>query len=216
MRPSNRTLAFLSCLTLSISVVVLSAPASSPSDLARVPLLIFRPPAETATVFNKTDQEYIDYAWRSFIALNWPAKKPLGGENRGQPDTSDGTYPGSTKPLVWETWPYTGQAFLPSGNWKKIPGYESTTDYPQWRQLPVRLSFPVTNQDGKITSYESPPASCLCEPGRTGGGAAPAGDQPTGRIHQARPGGSPLRSERILGALPGRPEPNVFRICPRS
>ena len=216
MRPSNRTLAVLSCLTVFISVVVLSAPASSPSELARVPLLIFRPPAETATVFNKTDQEYIDYAWRSFIALNWPAKKPLGGENRGQPDMSDGTYPGSAKPLVWETWPYTGQVFLPSGNWKELPGYQSTTDYPQWRQLPVRPSFPVTNQDGKITSYESPPPPpCARRAESEGALLLQAINQP-GRIHQARPGGSALRSERILGALSGWLEPIIFRICSHS
>jgi len=116
MRPNNQTLALLSCCVLFISLVVLNVNAASPSELARVPLLLFKPPAETATVFNKTGQDYIDYAWRSFIALNWPAKRPLGGENRGQPDVSEGAYPGSAQPLVWETWPYTGEAFLPSGN----------------------------------------------------------------------------------------------------
>ena len=157
MRPNNQTLALLSCLVLFISLVVLNVNAASPSELAQVPLLLFKPPAETATVFNKTDQDYIDYAWRSFIALNWPARRPLGGENRGLPDVSEGTYPGSAKPLVWETWPYTGEVFLPSGNWKQTPGFKGTTDYPMWRELPVKPSFPVTNQSGKITSYQSPP-----------------------------------------------------------
>ena len=157
MRPNKLNLPFLSCLVLSISVVVLNANAASPSELARVPLLLFKPPAETATIFNKTDQDYIDYAWRSFIALNWPAMRPLGGENRGQPNVSDGTYPGSAQPLVWETWPYTDQVFLPSGNWMKAKGHKGTTDYPTWRQLPVTPSFPLTDQDGKITSYQSPP-----------------------------------------------------------
>ena len=161
MCASNKILAFAASIGLSISAAVRSAPASGPTELARVPLLLFGPPAETANVFNKTGQEYINYAWRSFIALNWPARKPLGGANRGQADTSVGTYPGSAQPVVWETWPYTGQVFLPSGNWKKLPDHAHTTDYPQWTQLPIPPSFPVISQDGKITSYESPkPPSC--------------------------------------------------------
>ena len=81
----GKVLVLRSALVLLVLLVVLSAPAAGPSELATVPLLLFSPPAGTATVFNKTEQGYIDYAWRSFIALNWPAKKPLGGQNRGRP-----------------------------------------------------------------------------------------------------------------------------------
>jgi len=88
--------------------------------LGTVPLMIFDETSDSATIHNKTEEGYIDYAWRSFIALNQPAQSSAQGlhPKRGS-DLSD-------RPVVWETWPQTGQVFLPSCNWD---------DYPTWDEL---------------------------------------------------------------------------------
>ena len=49
-----------------------------------------------------------EYAWRLFIALNWPTDK------HGQPDTSASL--GSDSPVVWQTWLHAGDVFLDTGD----------------------------------------------------------------------------------------------------
>jgi hypothetical protein len=60
-------------------------------------------------------QDFDDFSWQSFIALNWPAKlfdangKPL----RGVPDTTKTL--GDPGPRVWETWKADFELFQPGG-----------------------------------------------------------------------------------------------------
>lgn len=51
--------------------------------------------------------EFADYAWRLFVALNWPTKP----DERGVPDCSAALGFG---PTVWETYKTTDQVFLPN------------------------------------------------------------------------------------------------------
>ena len=48
------------------------------------------------------------FAWRVFVALNWPAQQD------GQPDTTK-TLADRTTWKVWEYWKQTNEVFLPNG-----------------------------------------------------------------------------------------------------
>jgi hypothetical protein len=52
-----------------------------------------------------------NYSWRSFIALNWPAKS--GAASRGQPERSKQF--GDAGPRVWSTWKSRYEVFQPNG-----------------------------------------------------------------------------------------------------
>lgn len=128
-----------------------SAQEPTATELASVPLLIFEPPTSSNILFNKPAEQYNDYAWRSFIALNWPAKAET-GEERGKPDLRarrPGRCPSGDGGcvMVWESWPYTEQVFLPSGNWD---------DYPTWAELPVTPEWPPP-------SNPPPPPHVVCK-----------------------------------------------------
>ncbi len=74
-----------------------------------------------ATPPSPTDGQaaFSDYAWRLFVALNWPAQSGT----RGVPNC-DAAF-GSPGPVVWETFKTTEQLFLPNGT---DPGpWNSTT-----------------------------------------------------------------------------------------
>src|SRR4051794_28807186 len=47
--------------------------------------------------------QFDDYSWRTFIALNWPAK-PLGANARARPDTGKKFGDPAAERTVWETW----------------------------------------------------------------------------------------------------------------
>jgi hypothetical protein len=64
----------------------------------------WREPQDTAMAFRAPDE----YAWRLFVALNWPAN--VAGR------TADPTRPfGVDGPVVWETWKNAREVFLPRG-----------------------------------------------------------------------------------------------------
>jgi hypothetical protein len=50
-----------------------------------------------------------EYAWRLFVALNWPADP---GARAADPNASLG----EQRPVVWETWQHTGEIFLDDGS----------------------------------------------------------------------------------------------------
>lgn len=56
-------------------------------------------------------QEFDDFSWRSFIALNWPAK--AGAAGRGQPDTAR-AFGDAAGPRVWTTWKTRFEIFQPA------------------------------------------------------------------------------------------------------
>ena len=49
-----------------------------------------------------------EYAWRLFVALNWPAR-------RAARSADPGAAFGSDRPVVWERWESAGDAYLPGG-----------------------------------------------------------------------------------------------------
>jgi hypothetical protein len=105
-------------------------------------------------------QQYFDiFAWKAFIALNWPARPD------GQPDASKtfGAIPLDT-PLVWEFWQQSSHIFLPDGStpkWSGSPG--ATLDHFKagWRQSTTvnegkqAFSGPLVDQTGKWVHYVS-------------------------------------------------------------
>jgi hypothetical protein len=64
----------------------------------------WREPQDTAMAFAAPDE----YAWRLFVALNWPAN--IAGK------TADPSRPfGAEGPVVWETWKFAPDVFRPRG-----------------------------------------------------------------------------------------------------
>jgi hypothetical protein len=58
------------------------------------------------------DDLFADYSWRSFIALNWPAK--AGAANRGLPDRTK-AFSDVSGPRVWSTWKSRYEIFQREG-----------------------------------------------------------------------------------------------------
>lgn len=83
-------------------------------------------PQDTAAAINTPDQ----YAWRLFVALNWPADMSKRAANPNAKFGADG-------PVVWESWKNArGEAFRSDG---KDPG--------EWLDQPVVASRSVTDFD---------------------------------------------------------------------
>ena len=70
---------------------------------------------EDGTAFDPPPEFFANYSWRSFIALNWPAK--AGAANRGLPDRTK-AFSDVSGPRVWSTWKSRYEIFQPEG---KIP-----------------------------------------------------------------------------------------------
>ncbi|MBS0578233.1 MAG: hypothetical protein JSR36_03105 [Proteobacteria bacterium] len=90
-----------------------------------------------------------EYAWRLFVALNWPA-----GKNRGAPDSSLPL--GAGRPVVWESWKNSAEVFRPDGSdpgpWEGPPFSDarrfevlSRRDFPNLRQVVNGRMEPVTD-----------------------------------------------------------------------
>ena len=76
-------------------------PMVSPDPIADIPITNFDP-----------SLLFANYSWRSFIALNWPAK--TGAANRGQPDRTK-AFGDISGPRVWSTWKSRYEIFQPGG-----------------------------------------------------------------------------------------------------
>lgn len=76
-------------------------PMVSPDPIADIPITNFDP-----------SLLFANYSWRSFIALNWPAK--TGAANRGQPDRTK-AFGDVSGPRVWSTWKSRYEIFQPGG-----------------------------------------------------------------------------------------------------
>ena len=119
-------------------------------------------PHDTAT--NNTlpkDQELerlAIFAWREFIALNWPSNYTESVPTRGTPDTAktavDFTQLGSA-PLVWQTYKHRVEVYPqglydPSNNSHSYPGYQTSFDtVPFYRYRKGVNSTPVIPQCGE-------------------------------------------------------------------
>lgn len=74
---------------------------------------------------NKSDDFYLRYMWKSFVALNWPNKSG----QRDKPDSGNST-PASQSPLVWETYPQPQEVFLLPTQWDNYPDWKNIPDLP--------------------------------------------------------------------------------------
>ena len=88
------------------------------SDLCRLPA---QPPSPAADM-----AAFSEYAWKLFVALNWPADPA----KRGAPNC-DASF-GSEGPTVWETYKTSDELFLPRG---ADPGPWQTPVAPQARKM---------------------------------------------------------------------------------
>ncbi|HEC84751.1 MAG TPA: hypothetical protein ENI48_05865, partial [Thioploca sp.] len=66
-------------------------------------------PGDVKNTTKATQVDYNDFAYQSFIALNWPAKQGE-GSNRGEPDTTKKL--GAQGPVVWMTYKRPSEVFL--------------------------------------------------------------------------------------------------------
>jgi hypothetical protein len=93
--------AFLTLVTATPVGAQVPPPTVSPTPLSDVPPTVGDP-------FPFFD----NYSWRSFIALNWPAKS--GPANRGLPDTNK-SFGDAAGPRAWMTWKSRYEVFQPGG-----------------------------------------------------------------------------------------------------
>ena len=86
-------------------------------------------------------QAFSTYAWRMFVAVNWPARP---GE-RGQPDCTGGSI-GSSAPTVWESFKTSQQIFLPGavdpGPWNS--GVKTPLQLKYHSKAPSVLKLPAS------------------------------------------------------------------------
>ena len=96
-------------------------------------------PPEFAMADEPTQQQnnFYDFMWQSFIALNWPHEE--GGE-RGQPSQSDSILTqsgaGELPFSVWETYREPAEIFLPPSQWNDYPEWNSAAPKPAGVELP--------------------------------------------------------------------------------
>ena len=75
------------------------------------------PPDVANATNNPSQADWYNFAWQTFVAINWPAVPPATA-NRGQPDTQKplgGAVNGALIPTVWMTYKDLGSTMLPGG-----------------------------------------------------------------------------------------------------
>jgi len=94
-----------------------------------------------------TQNDYYDFDWQSFIALNWPA---LQGGQRGQPDPN-GTIGGGS-PVVWETYKQNTEVFLVNGT--QPGGWNDSLPFPCTTHPGVKAMGKVASPVSRTTLNE--------------------------------------------------------------
>jgi hypothetical protein len=102
-----------------------------------------------------------DFAWRMFVALNWPAMR----NQRGLPDES--RHIGDAGPTVWQTFKTSGQLFTPDGHDPGPWGFggkdqplkleqvaKATERELELSEIKQAIGGPLTDQHGNVTYYE--------------------------------------------------------------
>lgn len=98
------------------------APPPSPNVRAASGDITLSPTIPTDLPTNPSQADAVAFAWRSFVAVNWPA---LPGQ-RGVPDTTRTI--GDTGVTVRDTWKHPAEVFLPDG--AKPPGWAASGGTP--------------------------------------------------------------------------------------
>jgi hypothetical protein len=111
---------------------------------------------ELANPSDPRQSDFDVFSWRSFVALNWPAK------SGGSPDTNQ-TIGGDTAPKrVWEYFIHPSNVFLEHG---RKPSWQTPTDIGPRLQLTKAsptfhgsaidaLKFPVIDQDNNFVLFD--------------------------------------------------------------
>lgn len=121
-------------LVILISLTSVQAQHKSSVEPYVLPVINFSKDSQGFFV-NQSDEFYLRYMWKSFVALSWAAKPGT----RGVPDRQAGM-PASHSPLVWETLPQPQEVFLLSKFWD---------NYPDWENIPY-LPAGMTVLDAEI------------------------------------------------------------------
>jgi hypothetical protein len=112
-------------------------------------------PQDSAAAINTPDE----YAWRLFIALNWPADVA-----KREPDPTKKL--GEQGPVYWETWANAPDIFLPNGNdpgpWLSVGGKSAvageTRDVSEFDLLPIQQQIRLETE-GEISILFDPDAA---------------------------------------------------------
>ena len=142
---------------------------SSKETLNATAALTWKVPVEIADTPNATQNDYYDFGWQTFVAINWPENNAY----RGMPDStlSIGAKDGSGQLLnvVWEAWKEQYEIFKPSaadpGGWND--GFANSAK--QLKELRMFSKFdsdivtdafdeafagPLIDQDSQYVRYE--------------------------------------------------------------
>jgi hypothetical protein len=146
--------------TMTDTTAVAGTPVSNAVDCSKLPP-VSAPPISWVLPgdFSMPQQSVINaFAWTEFIALNWTADST----NPGRPDTTVGPdqfgMPGSSRPLVWETYKISSDVFragamppTPWGSGENIPaGLKGFTGGKANSALPLgaKLLFDISKVEG--------------------------------------------------------------------
>lgn len=130
MRVIKIAILFLTSVTLAVGGLMppksIQGASSEAADLPANSWQIPFAPGNDGMPNRQSMNDFYEFAWQSFIALNWPA---LDGGERGQPDTTKmigATGPdGQLLPVVWSTYKLPSEVFKPNaappGGWNDPP-----------------------------------------------------------------------------------------------
>jgi hypothetical protein len=150
-------------IILSFTLILLSlniACANEPVREFRLPVVNFEINSDGFFV-NKSNEFYLRYMWKSFVALNWPNK--IG--SRGTPDIKK--IPGSRALLVWETYPQPQEVFLLPDQWENYPDWDDIPDLPAGMtvtEIKSRCTGFLPNKDIVLHAINQPNFSARSNP----------------------------------------------------
>ncbi len=102
------------------------------------------PPDMPAGASPRDQRAFDDFAWRSFVALSWPATAD------GAPDSTVVIGASGDAPTVWEHYDETGEVFLPGGA-APLPWGQHAPPPPACRNLGAG-ALPVLSMTSKVSS----------------------------------------------------------------
>jgi hypothetical protein len=131
MRVIKRAVLFMVCVSLTVGALMPSkairgaSPEAVAYDLPANSWQIPFAPKNDGMPDQQTMNDFYEFAWQSFIALNWPT---LDGGERGQPDPAKmigATQDGQLLPVVWSSYKLPSEVFLanaaPPAGWNDPP-----------------------------------------------------------------------------------------------
>ncbi len=159
----SRNLTIISCLIISSITVLTNCDTitnSTTEDIAETDSCLFLCPdawkvPHDVSSDNPSQRELAIFAWKEFIALNWPSNYNTTSYTRGKPDTSmnvndflnAGQFP--DRPLVWQTYKHRVEIYP-----------EDTTTFNSNFNTPPQYHYSIEGQDA-IYNLDNPTAPPL-------------------------------------------------------